>query len=521
MSPRAERDVSGCPRCVLRRGGVAALLTVGLLTSGVGTALAVVTPVTPMPVPATSATALGESWAAELALDGGDDSGLVLADGGVRLAAPGVPGRPAEGVLTLAPRRLAAPASGLAEVLTADLPPGTAVDVQARGLDRHGVWGDWLPVHDGSPARFATPTVDVQVRLLLHGATDGTTTPVVREVWLSALGVAPPKPTPTTTAAPTTATTTKPTTTTPSTTTPSTTATSGPPKPTTTTPTTTTTTAPPTTTTTPPSTTTKPPPPTTTTTTPPPPTTTAPMTAPTSSPPRTTTAPAPGGVVPPVKALWDATIATTGLKGFKDTPYNITGSSSVTVVDGPPKAIRFTVPSGSQRAEIEPDVGEFSEGETRFFRLTYVLPASFPANPHGFQLATQWKNDGDGSPPLELRIERGEFVLGGGFGHPGGSKLFSTDIAPVITGRPVDIIVGIRFSSDPAKGQVDVWIDGQQKVTGYRPPGGTLYPGLSSYWKVGLYRDTANPGTASADLTGAALGESYDSVRPGPDTTTS
>jgi hypothetical protein len=564
---------------VLRRGGVAALLTVGLLTSGVGTALAVVTPVTPTPVPATSTAPLGESWAAELALDGGDDSGLVLADGGVRLAAPGVPGRPAEGVLTLAPRRLAAPASGLAGVLTADLPAGTGVDVQARGLDRRGVWGDWLPIRSGSPARFATPTVDVQVRLLLHGAPDGTTTPVVREVWLSALGVSPSTPAPTTTTPTTPTTTTKPTTTTPSTTTPTTpttpttttkptttmpstttpttttpttskpaptTTTSGPPKPTTTTTATptTTTTAPPTTTTTPP------PPTTTTTTTTPPPlisvppiaippvavppivvpaaatTTTAPTTSPTaptttSSPPTTTTTPAPGGVVPPVKALWDAAIATTGLKGFKNTPYNITGSSSVTVVDGPPKAIRFTVPSGSQRAEIEPDVGEFSEGETRFFRLTYVLPASFPVNPQGFQLATQWKNDGDGSPPLELRIEKGEFVLGGGFGHPGGSKLFSTDIAPVITGRPVDIIVGIRFSSDPAKGQVDVWIDGQQKVTGYRPPGGTLYPGLSSYWKVGLYRDTANSGTASADLTGAALGETYESVRPGPDTTTS
>jgi len=52
------------------------------------------------------------------------------------------------------------------------------------------------------------------------------------------------------------------------------------------------------------------------------------------------------------------------------------------------------VPSGSQRAEIEPDVPEFSEGQTRWFRLSYVLPTSFPTDPQGFQLATQWKNDG-------------------------------------------------------------------------------------------------------------------------------
>lgn len=447
MSPRADRAESVCPRCVLRRVGVAAALSVSLLAGGVGTALAIVTPTPPTPVPATRTATLGESWAAELALDGGDDSGVTLSDGGVRLNAPGTTGRPAEGVLTLAPHRLATPTSGLAGVLTADRPRGTGVDVQARGLDRRGAWGDWLPVRGGSPARFASPTVDVQVRLLLHGAANGSATPVVREVWLSALGMAPP--------------TTKPTTTKPAT------------------------------------------------------------TKPTTTPSSTTTTASPGGtVLPPVAALWQAAITTTGLEGFKNTPYNITRGSSVTVVDDPEKAIRFTVPAGSQRAELEPDVGKLTEGETRYFRLSYVLPPSFPTDPQGFQIATQWKNDGDGSPPLELRIEKGRFVLGGGYARPGGSRLFSTDVAPVVTGRRVDIVAGITFSSDPATSRVDVWIDGQQKLTDFRPPGGTLYPGQSSYWKVGLYRDTANTTTATADLTGAALGDSYDAVRS-PDTTTS
>jgi hypothetical protein len=430
MSPRAERTRAGCRVCAAGAAGIltAGALTVGLLLTGAPGALATTpTPTPPAPVRATSTAPPGESWAAELALDGGDDSGLALSDGGVRLATPGAPGRPAQGVLTLAPRRLAAPAPGLSGVLTADLPPGTGVDVQARGLGPRGAWGDWLPVRAGTPARFATPTVDVQVRLLLHGSPDGTATPVVREVWLTAPALAGPTP-PTTT------------------------------KPTTTKPTT------------------------------------------------TTTKP------PPVKALWTAAITATGLQGFKNTPYDITGRSSVTVVDGPPRAIRFTVPSGSQRAEIEPDVPALSEGQTRFFRLTYVLPTSFPTDPRGFQLATQWKNQGTGSPPLELRIEKGKFVLGGGYARPGGSRLFATDIAPVITGRPVELVVGITFSSDPAKGRVDVWIDGRQKITGFHPPGGTLYPGSSSYWKVGLYRDTADAATATADLTAAAMGTSYDAV---------
>ncbi len=147
MSPRAERPVSGCPRCALRRGGVAAALAVSLLVGGGGLALAG-TPSSPAAVSATTSSP-GESWAAELALDGGDDSGVVLSDGGVRLVP--APGRPAQGVLTLAPRRLATPTPGLDGVLTADLPAGTGVDVQARGLDRRGVWGDWLPVRADEP----------------------------------------------------------------------------------------------------------------------------------------------------------------------------------------------------------------------------------------------------------------------------------------------------------------------------------------------------------------------------------
>ena len=383
----------------------------------------------------------GESWGAELAVEGGDDLGVLVADGGVRPTSP-----TAEGVLTTAPRRLLQPAGGLAGTLTADLPAGTSVVLQARGVDADGRWGPWLAVPDRAPARFAGPTSEVRTRLLLRGATDGSAVPIARAVWWTAEPTEAPTPT---NPVPTIA-------------------------------------------------------------------TDRPRAA-------AATTTGPPAAAPTAGLIWDGSIATKGLGGFKDTPYNITGSSTVKVVDGPPKTIRFTVPSGSQRAEVEPDVDEFGEGETRYFRLTYTLPPSFPLDPSGFQLATQWKNDGTGSPPLELRLEDGKFRLGGGFGRPGGSRLFATDIAPAITGRPVDLVVGIVFSSDPAKGRVDVWVDGRRELAGFRPPGGTLYPGRRSYWKVGLYRDTGNAGTATADLGVARLGETYESVAggPTPSTTTS
>ncbi|MDL5157488.1 heparin lyase I family protein [Actinomycetospora termitidis] len=536
-----------------RRAAVTSAVLASLLLAGA--TVAVAEPAIVVPEPG------GESWAAELALEGGDDTGVLLADGAVRpLPTPGV--RP-EGILTVAPRRLLRPTRELAGTVTADRPPGTEVDLEARGLDPDGRWGPWQAVRDRAPAQFAAPTSEVQVRLVLRGTADGSAVPAARGAWLTASSTSPGTTSTTSPSSSTTSSTatstrphhpdrpdhpSRPTTTGPTTTTPTTTT----PPPSTTTPTTTTT--PPTTTTEPTTTTTGP----TTTTTGPTTTTTGPTTTTTtttSRPSDPSCLPVPSGLPVPLPTvcvrpptiptdrpqalraadatttsttpttsstasttglIWDGAIATKGLGGFKDTPWNITDDSTVTVVDGPAKTIRFTVPAGSQRAEVEPDVDEFGEGQTRFFRLTYTLPPSFPLDPGGFQLATQWKNDGTGSPPLELRIEDGKFRLGGGFGRPGGSRLFSTDIAPAVTGRPVDIVVGIVFSSDPEKGRVDVWLDGQQRVAGFRPPGGTLYEGKQDYWKVGLYRDTSNQGTATADLGVARVGETYGSVAGTP-----
>ena len=108
MSPRAEvlgvqrRPVAGGPRCTQRRGGVAGVLAAGALADGLLLAAAPGALAAPPTSVAATDTAPGETWAAELALDGGDDSGLVLSDGGVRLA-PGATTRSAQGVLTLAP----------------------------------------------------------------------------------------------------------------------------------------------------------------------------------------------------------------------------------------------------------------------------------------------------------------------------------------------------------------------------------------------------------------------------------
>lgn len=229
-----------------------------------------------------------ESWSPELAVDGGDDRGVVLDDGAIRLDDTGE----SDGELVLAPRRTTGVVDSVAGVPTADVPDGGSLVVEARGLRGDGRWGSWVTVPRDGTARLGGPSTELSVRVLLRRADDGAS-PVLRALWLTTTAVPAPvttetrtetrtatrtktvTPEPTTTSAePTTTTTAEPTTTT---TTPRPTTTTTTPRPTTTTVEPTTTTPRPTTTT---------PRPTTTT---PRPTTEPPTTEPTTTEPTTST----------------------------------------------------------------------------------------------------------------------------------------------------------------------------------------------------------------------------------------
>ena len=426
-----------------------------VLIAGAGVLLAAVVGL------AATATAVpsGESWGAELGVSGGDDVNVRLAEGAVRLVAPSTERRRSEGVMVLAPRRPAAPANAITADLTADLPPGTSARVDVRGVLPTGAWSRWIPTRDGVRTVLPAVTTQVQARIVMLGG-PGAVSPAVERLWL---------------------------------TTSSTTAAGSP------------------------------------ATAPAAPATTAPHTPAAQvglpglgglsvlSAPETTAAPetaAPTAAAP--KAMWAANITGQGLGMFKDTPWNFVGAKQPTVVPATDlpgqKALRFTMPGGAQRAEVEPNVDNFTEGQDRYIRLSVRLAPGFPVDARSWQLITQFKNEGTGSPPLELRIGNGNYILSGGFDHPGGNKNFDRTIAPAVAGKITTLVLHVKFSSKSATGVVDAWVDGQQKVAGFHPPGGTLYPGDYSYWKLGLYRDRGIGTPATYELSDARLGDSFASV---------
>ena len=59
---------------------------------------------------------------------------------------------------------------------------------------------------------------------------------------------------------------------------------------------------------------------------------------------------------------------------------------------------------------------------------------------------------------------------------------------------------------------MDVWINGEAMVENFHPKGGTLYPGLRSYWKNGYYRDPSIRQSGSVFQDDLRLGRTRQSV---------
>ncbi|HEY2221091.1 heparin lyase I family protein [Actinomycetospora sp.] len=228
-----------------------------------------------------------------------------------------------------------------------------------------------------------------------------------------------------------------------------------------------------------------------------------------------TGAPDPASVPPPI---WQANLSGPNpLANFRNTPYNNDGAPAPEIEDAPgitgAKAVRYTVPGGGKRTELEPQVASYKEGDDAYFGFAWNLPDDFPVNADGWQVVAQWKNDGDGSPPIEVKIDHGQFVLDGGAGgEDPGDNYFTQPIGPAVVGQQTDLVLHVHFSTDPKKAQVDVWMNGQKRVDAYRPPGGTRYQDEDSYLKTGIYRDTAINQSATLYLIDARVARSYDSA---------
>ena len=144
------------------------------------------------------------------------------------------------------------------------------------------------------------------------------------------------------------------------------------------------------------------------------------------------------------------------------------------------------------RDELLPRFPDLKEGDDLYFGFSTYLAPGFVTNAD-WHVITQFKQNFDGSPPLSLNVEQGQYKIEGGYGYPGGSRQFTKPVGVAGTGIWTDWVLHVKFSSNPAVGFVEAWQDGTQVLSRFAPAGGTLYPGTGdragSYVKTGPYRD--------------------------------
>lgn len=234
--------------------------------------------------------------------------------------------------------------------------------------------------------------------------------------------------------------------------------------------------------------------------------------------------------------LWRGDAETGDLSQFQETPWNVHGGAPAPeiVADAPfvrdgEYAIGFTIFEESDgegltsgaRTELVPDTVNFNEGDEYWFGFSTYLGEDFPVD-ESWQVVTQWKNEGEGSPPIEFSVGGGEFRVGGGSSHPDGLDPFQESLGPAPTEQWVDWTFRIHFSTDDDEAEIEVWRDDELVLPTFQPESGTLYPPVDeddvpdeaqSYLKTGYYRngDISAPGTIYFD--NWTLGISADSVR--------
>jgi hypothetical protein len=201
------------------------------------------------------------------------------------------------------------------------------------------------------------------------------------------------------------------------------------------------------------------------------------------------------------KTLWSADFASAGLKNFRSTPWNNQGASAPTLGGG---LLNFSMPGGGKRSEVEPKFKALSEGDEYYFGFSVKLAPDFPVGTSDWQVITQFKNDGTGSPPLELKVQDGKFLIDGDSGG------FSQVVGDATPGQWTHLVLRVKFSS--SDGSVSAWQDGVQKIADYAPPSGTMYSGKSSYVKTGIYRDPSIGQAGKLSFGSWAIGTSLGSV---------
>ena len=175
-------------------------------------------------------------------------------------------------------------------------------------------------------------------------------------------------------------------------------------------------------------------------------------------------------------------------------------------------------PTENPRAQVQKN-DLFCEGDERYIATSVYFPNDFPRLPnggwlifasHGFR--EPWK----GSAPGKFLVDSGDVLAYGRDENYGNDNVWTTNLA---RGEWTDLVVRVKFSTNPDVGFVEIWKNGQQQTLengSTRMSYATLKPGQngcgalhrSSYREKGMFE------WATLYQDEVKVGSSYEAVAP-------
>lgn len=167
-------------------------------------------------------------------------------------------------------------------------------------------------------------------------------------------------------------------------------------------------------------------------------------------------------------------------------------------------------PNGLKRVELHhgPDPARTAEGAQTFFAWSFYLPETLPTDPSA-QIG-YWESDQSYQQMMAFQVEGERITFA--TRRPQNQIHWDQDGA-VTSGAWHRIAMRIFWSKDEAQGQVDVWFDGAQVVTGAQAQ--TLADDNPHFTQVGLLRGQVEFADSPVILIDDAVeGDTLEDVRP-------
>lgn len=196
-------------------------------------------------------------------------------------------------------------------------------------------------------------------------------------------------------------------------------------------------------------------------------------------------------------------------------------AAKLTVSDSSTKSNCPKVPTDNPRAQLVSDP-LFREGDEFYVGFSTLFPNGFPVITDWFQVAELYGEPWGGSPTMGIDVKRKRMVLARDQAY-GWDDAWTAPV-DIQTNAWIDIVMRVKFSTNPSVGFVEIWYNGQpqtMKNGSKRIYYETLRTGVN--WNgsspnrvfMNQYRSSNTPlGTVTIYHDEVRVGRSYEAVAP-------